>query len=51
MNTRSARVRAGVVTGLAAATLTLAGCNDVSPGENGGEDQQQEQEQEGGDDD
>lgn len=52
MNTRSARIRTGIVTGLAAASLTLAGCTDTSGdngGDNGGEEQQ-EQEQEGGDD-
>lgn len=50
MNTGRARIRTGIVTGLAAASLTLAGCTDVS-GENGGDNGgEEQQEQEEGDD-
>lgn len=46
MTTNSTRVRTAIVTGLAAASLALTGCNQVSPGEGGGE--QQEQQENGG---
>jgi hypothetical protein len=51
MTTRSARIRTGIVTGLAAASLTLTGCVDGGSGEDGGENQQEEQEEQEGDDD
>lgn len=42
MSTCSARIRAGIVTGLAAVSFTLTGCIDAGSGEDGGGNQQEE---------
>ncbi|MQA16858.1 MAG: hypothetical protein GEV09_22810 [Pseudonocardiaceae bacterium] len=50
MNARSGRVRAAIVTGLAAVSLSLTGCIDGGSGEDGGGNQQQQEDNDDDDD-
>lgn len=51
MNTRSARIRTAIVTGLAAVSLSLTGCIDAGGGEDGGGYQQEEGDDDSGEED